>query len=94
MILRHSAALILSALVASTVAAALGDAFPHLEISWISEHLAAPLLENNPYLAEAIALPREWRRADEWNPVNARRYIRSDHNARCCNIPGDNGRNA
>jgi heptosyltransferase-1 len=40
------------------VAAALGDAYPHLEISWFVEAPLAPLLTGNPYLKEVIALPK------------------------------------
>ncbi len=44
------------------VSAALGDAFPHLEITWIVEHVAAPLVLGNPYLHDVIELPAAWRR--------------------------------
>ena len=40
------------------VAAALGEAFPHLEISWAVEEPFAPLLTGNPFLQEIIALPK------------------------------------
>ena len=40
------------------VAAALGEAFPHLEISWAVEEPFAPLLTGNPFLHEIIALPK------------------------------------
>lgn len=40
------------------VAAALGDAYPHLEISWFVEAPLAPLLTGNPYLKEVITLPK------------------------------------
>jgi len=50
------------------VAAALGDAYPHLEISWFVEAPLAPLLTGNPYLKEVITLPkyrgRDLRRID------------------------------
>ncbi len=40
------------------VAAALGEAYPHLEISWFVEAHLAPLLTGNPYLTEVITLPK------------------------------------
>jgi heptosyltransferase-1 len=40
------------------VAAALGEAYPHLEISWFVEAPLAPLLTGNPYLTEVITLPK------------------------------------
>ncbi len=40
------------------VAAALGETYPHLEISWFVEAPLAPLLTGNPYLKEVIALPK------------------------------------
>lgn len=44
------------------VSAALGEAFPHLEISWIVEQMSAPMVEGNPYLKEVIVLPADWRK--------------------------------
>lgn len=44
------------------VSAALGDAFPHLEISWVVEQMAAPMVQGNPYLKEVIVLPPDWRK--------------------------------
>lgn len=44
------------------VSAALGDAFPHLEISWIVERMSAPMVQGNTYLKEVIVLPPEWRK--------------------------------
>src|SRR5579872_2141132 len=43
------------------VSAALGDAFPHLELTWIVEPMSAPMVTGNPYLKEVIVLPAEWR---------------------------------
>ncbi len=40
------------------VSAALGEAFPHLEISWFVEEPLAPLLTGNPYLTEVITLKK------------------------------------
>jgi len=45
------------------VSAALGDTFPHLEITWIVEPMAAPMVQGNPYLKEVIVLPAEWRQS-------------------------------
>src|ERR1700674_225243 len=44
------------------VSAALGEAFPHIEISWVVEQMSAPIVEGNPYLKEVIVLPTGWRR--------------------------------
>jgi heptosyltransferase-1 len=40
------------------VSAALGEAYPHLEISWAVETPFATLLEGNPYLKEVLAVPK------------------------------------
>ncbi|HEV2471478.1 MAG TPA: glycosyltransferase family 9 protein [Chthonomonadales bacterium] len=40
------------------VSAALGEAFPHLRLSWVVEEPFAPLLAGNPYLTSVIQLPR------------------------------------
>lgn len=40
------------------VSAALGEAYPHLEITWAVEEAFTPLLSGNPYLAHIIALPK------------------------------------
>lgn len=40
------------------VAAALGETYPHLEISWFVEAPLAPLVTGNPYLKEVITLPK------------------------------------
>ncbi len=39
------------------VSAALGESFPHIEISWIVEEMSAPMLTGNPYLKEIIRIP-------------------------------------
>lgn len=44
------------------VSAALGDAFPHLEITWIVEESAAPMVQSNPYLKEVIILPNRMKK--------------------------------
>ncbi len=43
------------------VSAALGDAFPHIEISWVVEQMSAPMVQGNPYLKEVIELSPDWR---------------------------------
>lgn len=40
------------------VSAALGKAFPHLEISWACEEMFEPLLSGNPFLSNIITLPK------------------------------------
>jgi heptosyltransferase-1 len=55
------------------VSAALGDAFPHLEIAWVVEQMSAPMVEGNPYLKEVIVLPAGWRR--RWSLESARQFL-------------------
>lgn len=40
------------------VAAALGETFPHLELTWVVEEPFAPLLTGNPYLSRLLTLPK------------------------------------
>ena len=40
------------------VSAALGKAYPHLELTWAVEETLAPLLTGNPYLAHILTLPK------------------------------------
>lgn len=56
------------------VSAALGDAFPHLEITWIVEQMSAPMVEGNPYLQEVITLPADWRK-QRLSPASLRRFL-------------------
>src|SRR5437588_5982324 len=55
------------------VSAALGDAYPHLEISWIVEPMSAPMVTGNPYLKEVIVLPAEWR-INRFSPAAVRDF--------------------
>src|SRR5437588_12629663 len=57
------------------VSAALGDAFPHLEITWIVEEMSAPMVMGNPYLKDIIVLPADWR-ARRLSPGSFRRFTR------------------
>ena len=41
------------------VSAALGRAYPHLEISWVVERNSYPMVEGNPFLKEVIQLPED-----------------------------------
>lgn len=43
------------------VAAALHERFPHLEIDWVAEPLAAPLLVGSPVLTQVYVAPKERR---------------------------------
>jgi heptosyltransferase-1 len=65
------------------VTAALGDAFPHLEISWIVEQMSAPMVEGNPYLKEVIVLPPDWRKG-RFTLASLKRFgkLRADLGAR------------
>src|SRR5215813_6865433 len=40
------------------VSAALGEAFPYLELTWIVEEGFLPLVSGNPYLAHILTLPK------------------------------------
>lgn len=48
------------------VSAALSQAFPHIEISWVVEATAAPVLQNNPHLQEIIVVPRALKDRRPW----------------------------
>lgn len=57
------------------VSAALGEAFPHLELTWIVEESAADVVRGNPYLHEVIVVPRErWKRGRK-SPRIWREYL-------------------
>ncbi len=40
------------------VSAAIGNAFPHIELSWVCEDIFEPLLSGNPFLSNIITLPK------------------------------------
>src|SRR5947209_434416 len=40
------------------VSAALGEAFPQIELTWAVEETFAPLLTGNPYLSHILPLPK------------------------------------
>jgi heptosyltransferase-1 len=45
------------------VSAALGQAHPEIEISWLVEEMSAPIVEGNPYVKEVIVIPRSrWKK--------------------------------
>ena len=44
------------------VSAALGEAFPNLEISWVVETMSADIVTGNPYLKDIIVAPRQNRK--------------------------------
>ncbi|HLV81233.1 MAG TPA: glycosyltransferase family 9 protein [Chthonomonadaceae bacterium] len=57
------------------VSAALGEAFPNLQISWVVEEMSAEVVAGNPYLHEVIVVPRErWKRA-RLSPCVWREYL-------------------
>jgi heptosyltransferase I len=57
------------------VSAALGEAFPHLELTWIVEESAADVVAGNPYLHDVIVVPRErWKRGRK-SPHIWREYL-------------------
>jgi heptosyltransferase-1 len=58
------------------VSAALGEAFPHLEITWIVEEISADLVLGNPYLKEVIVVPRaRWKQGRLRSPRVWREYL-------------------
>lgn len=56
---------------AMPVADALHERFPHLEIDWVVEPLAAPLLKRSPVLSQVHIAPKE-RRAARFRPAAIR----------------------
>ncbi len=60
------------------VSAALGDAFPNIEISWVVEQMSAPIVKDNPYLKEVIVLPSEWRSRGSISALHRFSAIRSE----------------
>jgi heptosyltransferase-1 len=44
------------------VSAALGEAFPHLKLTWLVGEQAASMVQGNPYLHEVIVLPGDWQK--------------------------------
>lgn len=40
------------------ITAALGEAYPHIELTWVVEEAFAPLLTGNPYLSRIFMLPK------------------------------------
>lgn len=57
------------------VSAALGEAFPHVELTWAVEEMFAPLVTGNPYLNEVLTLPKV-RPRDLSAPAFYRGYLR------------------
>ncbi len=63
------------------LSAALGEAFPHLEITWIVEEMSAEIVRGNPYLHDVIVVPRSrwkqgrWRSPQVWREY--RDFVRS-----------------
>lgn len=58
------------------VSAALGEMYPHLEITWVVEDMSAPMVTGNPYLKDVIVLPRSrWKRG-RWNSPQVWREYR------------------
>ncbi len=56
------------------VSAALGEAFPNLEISWAVEAMSADIVTGNPYLKEVIVAPRPNRRQNGGSAQGWREY--------------------
>ncbi|MDW8206947.1 MAG: glycosyltransferase family 9 protein [Chloroherpetonaceae bacterium] len=57
------------------VSAALGEAFPHVELTWVVEEAAADVVVGNPYVREVVVVPRErWKRG-RGSPRVWREYV-------------------
>lgn len=51
------------------VSAALGEAYPHLEITWVVEEMSAEVVTGNPYLHDVIVVPRSrWKQGRTRSP--------------------------
>jgi heptosyltransferase I len=61
------------------VSAALGDAFPHVKLTWLVGEQAAPLVWGNPYLHEVIVIPGDWYRrlSAPWRLIALRRELQA-----------------
>ncbi len=58
------------------VSAALGEAFPHLEITWIVEEMSAQIVLGNPCLHDVIVVPRSrWKQGRWRSPQVWREYL-------------------
>jgi heptosyltransferase-1 len=58
------------------LSAALGEAFPHLEITWLVEEMSADIVTGNPYLKEVIVVPRgRWKQGRLRSPRVWREYL-------------------
>lgn len=61
---------------ATPLAAALKTAYPHLEITWITEEICGDVVLGNPYLDEVIVVPRSrWKRGRLRSPRVWREYL-------------------
>lgn len=59
------------------VSAALKDAFPHLEITWVVEEMSAQIVLGNPCLKDVIVVPRSrWKQGRTNSPQVWREYLR------------------
>lgn len=65
------------------VSAALGRSFPNLELSWVVEKSAAPIVHGNPFIKDVIELPQDFK-SNRLSLVSWRRFaeIRSGLRAR------------
>ncbi len=61
---------------ATPLAAALKSAYPHLEITWITEEICGDVVLGNPYLDEVIVVPRSrWKQGRLRSPRVWREYL-------------------
>lgn len=58
------------------VSAALGESFPHLELTWIVEEMSAEVVTGNPYLKEVLVVPRSrWKQGRLRSPAVWKEYL-------------------
>src|ERR1041385_1708149 len=58
------------------VSAALGEAFPQMEITWLVEEMSADIVTGNPYLNEVLVVPRSrWKQGRLRSPQVWREYL-------------------
>jgi heptosyltransferase-1 len=58
------------------VSAAIGEAYPHIKMTWLIEEMSAPIVEGNPYVHETIVIPRaRWKKERLRSPAVWREYL-------------------
>jgi heptosyltransferase-1 len=72
------------------VSAAIGRAFPHVELSWVVEEMAAPIVQGNSFLHEVIVVPAVVRE-NRKSPYSLNHFLklRRDLSNRCFDVTLD-----